>query len=212
MNNPGDIANANGDVFISENELAMFGMALMNEEQLSNAKKFGWERIGIDETTKLFLVRRRANAGIPLVLKKNDRWMPRKYLPQRRECTNFEFSHEMERGKEFHYKCSVGYYPDGTIGEIFLNLSKHGTSLDVNVQEAAIFASIAIQYGVPLEVLQGAIKRDPEGYPASPLGHALDLIVNNGKGQDNGTVEASTVQEKRPDNRDPPPKPPELDG
>lgn len=102
----------------------------------------------------------------------------RRTLPQRRMNTTFEFDHDMERGGAvFKYKCTLGYFEDGMLGEIFLNLNKHGVTLDASVQESAIIASIALQHGVPLATLRGAIARDPLDYPASPLGMAMDEIV-----------------------------------
>jgi hypothetical protein len=41
--------------------------------------------------------------------------------------------------------------------------------------DAAIAASLALQYGCPAEVLRGALSRDSDGVASSPLGVALDL-------------------------------------
>ncbi len=37
--------------------------------------------------------------------------------------------------------------------------------------------SIALQFGVPLDVLRHALMRDGQGRPSGPLGTALDLIA-----------------------------------
>lgn len=102
----------------------------------------------------------------------------RKRLPQRRTSLSFEFEHTWDDGQAFKYRATVGYYEDGTIGELFLNSSKRiGTALDANARDAAIFVSIALQYGAPLDVLRKAQARSNSGYPSSPVGMALDLIV-----------------------------------
>jgi len=104
----------------------------------------------------------------------------RKQMPQRRMSMTFDFIHEWEKGQPFQYRATIGYYDDGTMGEIFLNSSRrHGTALDANARDAAIFVSIALQYGAPLNVLRKALARDAQGYPASPVGMALDEIVKH---------------------------------
>lgn len=101
----------------------------------------------------------------------------RQQLNPRRTAVTFQFEHEFEHGAPFKYKCTVGYFVNNTIGEVFLNSVKHNTGMDALVQDGGVFISIALQYGVPLSVLLGAIRRDPTGYPASPLGMALQEIM-----------------------------------
>jgi hypothetical protein len=40
-----------------------------------------------------------------------------------------------------------------------------------------VAASLALQFGCPLHVLQRAVLRDPQGRPSTALGAALDLII-----------------------------------
>jgi hypothetical protein len=53
---------------------------------------------------------------------------------------------------------------------------KAGSDSDANARDAAIIASISLQYGVPLEVIRHALLRDPRGNASTPLGVALDAI------------------------------------
>ena len=95
----------------------------------------------------------------------------RKMLPDRRRGTTIKFSHAAHS-----FIATVGFYPDGTVGELFVNTEmKSGSESDVNASDAAIAISFALQYGCPLEVLRAAMKRNPDGSPMGPLGHALDL-------------------------------------
>jgi ribonucleoside-diphosphate reductase alpha chain len=71
---------------------------------------------------------------------------------------------------------TIGLYPDGRPGEIFLNAGHANSLLDVMAHDAAILASIALQFGCPLDTIRHAIKRDSSGTAASPIGAALDLI------------------------------------
>jgi hypothetical protein len=48
---------------------------------------------------------------------------------------------------------------------------------DTAARDSAVVASIALQYGVPLDVLRHALMRDAQGRPSGPLGTALDLIA-----------------------------------
>jgi hypothetical protein len=69
-----------------------------------------------------------------------------------------------------------GYYADGRIAEIFLNADRANSLLDFLMSDAAILASIALQYGASLDELRHAMKRDTRGAAASPIGQALDRI------------------------------------
>jgi hypothetical protein len=51
----------------------------------------------------------------------------------------------------------------------------------INAQDAAVVCSIALQYGVPLDVIRKALMRDVQGRASGPLGVALDAIGNTEK-------------------------------
>jgi ribonucleoside-diphosphate reductase alpha chain len=57
---------------------------------------------------------------------------------------------------------------------------KPGSQSDTNARDAAVAASLALQYGCPLQVLQRALLRDAQGRPSTPLGAAIDAIVKGG--------------------------------
>jgi len=89
----------------------------------------------------------------------------RNRLPNRRQAETFD----LEIGG-LGYAATIGRYADGTIGEIFLQSRKPGSQSD-----AAVAASLALQFGCPLETLRRALLRDSHGQPSTPLGAALDL-------------------------------------
>jgi hypothetical protein len=106
--------------------------------------------------------------------------MTRKTLPNRRRAETITFERDGAR-----YRMSVGYYPDGQLGEVFLNADRANSLLDFLMSDAAILASIALQYGAPLDEIRHALKRDVRGLAASPIGAAVDrigspLVVKNG--------------------------------
>jgi hypothetical protein len=93
-------------------------------------------------------------------------------LPNRRMASTFE----LECGG-LRYTCTVGRFADGSIGELFLNNHKSNSASDANARDSAIVASLAIQHGVPLEIIRRALLRDAHGHPSTALGTALDAIA-----------------------------------
>jgi hypothetical protein len=77
----------------------------------------------------------------------------------------------------FKFIATVSRFPDGRLAEVFLTNGKCGSDSDVSARDAAVIASIALQHGVPLEVLCKALMRDSQGQPSGPLGVVLDLLV-----------------------------------
>ena len=99
----------------------------------------------------------------------------RERLPNRRPAETFEF----EAGG-LRYRATVGRYPDGCIGEIFLTNHKAGSQAGILASDAAVAASLALQYGTPLDVIRKALMRDVRGNASGPLGAALDMLIEEG--------------------------------
>jgi hypothetical protein len=99
----------------------------------------------------------------------------REKLPNRRGCMTFDI-----RVGGLRYTVSVGYYESGRIGEIFIQNHKQGSEAGIMASDAAVAASIALQYGVPIETLRHEVMRDSWGQPSGPLGAALDRICQEG--------------------------------
>jgi hypothetical protein len=95
----------------------------------------------------------------------------RERLPNKRACESIAFERDGSR-----YQMTVGFYPDGRVGEVFLNADRSDSLLDVLASDAAILASLALQHGCTLETIAHALKRDAHGTAASPIGLALDKI------------------------------------
>ena len=97
----------------------------------------------------------------------------RRRLPQRRPSLSFSFECATLR-----YSCTVSWYDDGRLGEIFLGNHRADSHADACAKDAAILASLALQHGAPLDVLRKALLRDSQGRPATPIGCALDLLAS----------------------------------
>jgi hypothetical protein len=99
----------------------------------------------------------------------------RERLPNRRVGETFDLEVAGLR-----YTATVGRFADGRLGEIFLQNHKPGSQSDSNARDAAVAASLALQFGCPVEVLRRALLRDSHGRPSTPLGGALDRLAGDG--------------------------------
>jgi len=97
----------------------------------------------------------------------------RKRLPNRRLNQTFSFV----AADGLAYICTVGRFPDGSIGELFLNNHKSNSAADTSARDAAITFSIAVQHGADPEVIRKALCRDSRGRASGVLGAALDRIA-----------------------------------
>ncbi len=112
--------------------------------------------------------------------------MPRRRLPNRRPSHTETLQVD---GQAF--TATVGFDPEsGQPRELFLVAGKEGSLLNALLADAAVMISIALQHGVPGEVLARSVGRLPAGpvapveldhvpdqkVPASPIGAALDLV------------------------------------
>jgi hypothetical protein len=96
----------------------------------------------------------------------------RNRLPNRRPAESFE----VEVGG-LRYTATVGRFPDGTLGELFLSSQKTNSSADTAARDCGIVLSIALQHGADLKTIQRAVCRDSQGRASGPLGAALDIIM-----------------------------------
>ena len=84
----------------------------------------------------------------------------RERLPNRRLGEVFTFKQSPEQ--EWSWTATIGRFADGRIAEIFLDAPKETPQVEL-AQESAIVASIALQHGVPLEVLRHALAGRGQG-------------------------------------------------
>ena len=98
--------------------------------------------------------------------------MMRQRLENRRGYESFDLKVAGQR-----YTATIGRHADGTIGEIFLQSHKPGSQSNANARDAAVAASLALQFGCPLETLRHALLRDSHGWPSTPLGAAVDRLA-----------------------------------
>ncbi len=96
----------------------------------------------------------------------------RQRLDNRRTSTTFNFE-----CNGLAYSATVSYFPDGRLAEIFIGNQKAGSHGDAAAKDSAVIASIALQFGVPLETIRRALLRDSH----DPIGAALDLVAESSR-------------------------------
>ncbi len=65
----------------------------------------------------------------------------------------------------------VGMFDDGTPGELFIKIAKEGSTISGLMDTIGILTSMALQYGVPLDVLVSTfrpVRFEPSGFPPNP--------------------------------------------
>jgi hypothetical protein len=95
----------------------------------------------------------------------------RRTLPQRRASETFDM-----RFWNQNFAVTVGLYPDGTPGEVFIDGGKSGQDVQSTARDAAVVLSLALQHGTPSETIQHAVTRNGLGEPSSILGAILDIL------------------------------------
>ena len=76
---------------------------------------------------------------------------------------------------------TVGFYEDGTIGEIFITTAKEGSTVSGLMDCFATSVSLALQYGVPLKVLCDKFSHsrfEPSGWTPNPDIHMAKSVMD----------------------------------
>lgn len=101
----------------------------------------------------------------------------REELPSHRSNRTFAFDYVDPKGAVFPVCATLGLYPDGLVGEVFINGGKLTTSFDVACRDAAILLSFALQHGARVPDIAGAMTRDAAGRAEGVIGQFLDLVI-----------------------------------
>jgi ribonucleoside-diphosphate reductase alpha chain len=127
-------------------------------QPLSTGKKTGDTGADSDATSEEVeklrkqLAKAQVEAGLP----------HRRRLPAERSAVTHKFDIAGHEGY-----ITVGLYPDGTPGEIFLKMAKEGSTVSGLMDTFATTVSVALQYGVPLKDLVNKfahVRFEPSGF------------------------------------------------
>lgn len=110
-------------------------------------------------------------------------------LPDRREGETYRLEHVWLAGSAREhlekFLLTVGHYPDGRIGEVFIDYENNQLERNIALgKDIATLMSIALQYGAPVEVLRDAMGRSEVNrmgatieMPYSIIGTVLDHLA-----------------------------------
>ena len=105
--------------------------------------------------------------------------MQREKMPVERDSVTHKFSVGGHEGY-----ITVGKYDDGRVGEVFIKMSKEGSTLSGIMDGLALTMSLGLQYGVPLKVFVDKLKNtrfEPSGITPNPnirfVSSVLDYIA-----------------------------------
>ena len=93
-------------------------------------------------------------------------------LPSRRQSTTQRLTFE---GHKFHI--TIGFYDDGTPGEVFCDVGKTPQAVQQIISDACIVISIALQHGVPGEALGKSLPRADNGKCYTVIGVICNLLT-----------------------------------
>ena len=96
----------------------------------------------------------------------------RRRLPNRRGSVTFTV-----HAGGLRFTATASQFDDGARGEVFLQNHKADSAAGILASDAAIAASLALQFGCPVDVLHKALSRDARGNATGPLGVTLDTIA-----------------------------------
>ena len=96
----------------------------------------------------------------------------RQVLPRRRAAETFDL-----RFWNQLFTVTVGFYPDGTPAEVFVDIAKSGADIAGIARDVGVVISLAL---VEIETLRHAVTRDARGGAASLVGAVVDALIVRG--------------------------------
>jgi hypothetical protein len=96
-------------------------------------------------------------------------------LPMRRRSETFDLAYG---GLSRDHTVTVGYYPDGRPGEVFINGGKSGEQVEAIARDGAVLVSMLLQHGASLDTIRHALTRDSQDEPSSIIGAVVDRLAD----------------------------------
>jgi ribonucleoside-diphosphate reductase alpha chain len=121
-------------------------------------------RDGCKRTQPLNTAKQQAKKSVEVV--GPERHLVRRRLPQ--DCQSVRHKFDIAGHEGYIH---VGLYEDGSPGEIFIKIAKEGSTISGLMDTIGILTSMALQYGVPLEVLVNKfshVRFEPSGFTKNP--------------------------------------------
>src|SRR5262249_27306383 len=120
-----------------------------------------------------------AGTAAPAVQLEQDLNAPPRAVRHRLPDERMSVTHKFNVGGHEGY-LTVGLYPDGSPGELFIKMAKEGSTVSGLMDSFALAVSIAIQHGVPLKLLCEKFAHtrfEPSGWTNNPdIGFAKSIM------------------------------------
>ena len=112
-------------------------------------------------------------------IEEEDMNAPPRAVRHRLQEERASITHKFKIGDHEGY-ITVGLYPDGEPGELFITMAKEGSTVSGLMDSFALTTSIALQHGVPLRLLCEKFAHtrfEPSGWSGNPdLGYAKSIV------------------------------------
>jgi len=115
----------------------------------------------------------------PVMVEEEDLNAPPRAVRHKLQEERASITHKFKVGDHEGY-ITVGLYPNGTPGELFITMAKEGSTVSGLVDSFALAVSIALQHGVKLELLCDKFAHtrfEPSGWSGNPdIGYAKSIM------------------------------------
>ncbi len=117
--------------------------------------------------------------SVPAVVEEEDLNAPPRAVRHKLQEERASITHKFKVGDHEGY-ITVGLYPNGKPGELFITMAKEGSTVSGLMDSFALAVSIALQHGVPLELFCEKFAHtrfEPSGWSGNPdIGYAKSIM------------------------------------
>jgi ribonucleoside-diphosphate reductase alpha chain len=118
-------------------------------------------------------------ASVPAVVEEEDLNAPPRAMRHKLQEERASITHKFKVGDHEGY-VTVGLYPNGDPGELFVKMAKEGSTVSGLMDSFALAVSLALQYGVPLKTFCEKFAHtrfEPSGWSGNPdIGYAKSIM------------------------------------
>ena len=129
--------------------------------------------------SKTALSDKSSSASAPSVVEEDNLEAPPRAVRHKLTEERASITHKFKIGDHEGY-ITVGLYPDGEPGELFITMAKEGSTVSGLMDSFALAVSIALQHGVPLKLFCEKFAHtrfEPQGWSGNPdIGYAKSIM------------------------------------
>src|SRR5262249_1854607 len=122
---------------------------------------------------------RTSASAAPLAVEEEDLNAPPRAVRHKLQEERASITHKFKVGDHEGY-VTVGLYPNGDPGELFIKMAKEGSTVSGLMDSFALAVSLALQYGVPLKTFCEKFEHtrfEPSGWSGNPdIGYAKSIM------------------------------------